>query len=261
MTQKHNLTLQAFDETVQAAFGAWKDMAGLRLFFAKTRTLLRARNVNLVIYPGGDRCSAFGIHELDTVDLVPEMMRTTDIGWSKSSRWATSRAQSLCMTAFRSSDLYRRYYSPYGLLHGAARHLALADREGKLVIDRDASEPDFDAEELEVIDRLSAHLERIIDWQASCLPSASGRWWLRPGAAAKDDCGSSIDLAASRFGLTPAEIRLVLPLLKGTGLRAAASELGISNNTAKSRLRSIFEKTGTHRQAQLVSLLLSSARL
>lgn len=35
----------------------------------------------------------------------------------------------------------------------------------------------------------------------------------------------------------------------------AASELDIAYNTARSHLRAIFAKTGTHRQVQLVTLL------
>jgi DNA-binding CsgD family transcriptional regulator len=40
---------------------------------------------------------------------------------------------------------------------------------------------------------------------------------------------------------------------------AAARRRGISGGTAKTQLASIFEKTGTHRQAELVRLLLDNA--
>jgi hypothetical protein len=51
-----------------------------------------------------------------------------------------------------------------------------------------------------------------------------------------------------RFGLTA-----------GDGRAAAARRGGISATTAKTHLSSIFEKTGTHRQAELIRLLLDAA--
>ena len=62
-----------------------------------------------------------------------------------------------------------------------------------------------------------------------------------------------------RFGLTAAEARLAAEILKGDGRAAAARRHGISAATAKTHLSSIFEKTGTHRQAELIRLLLDAA--
>jgi DNA-binding CsgD family transcriptional regulator len=59
-----------------------------------------------------------------------------------------------------------------------------------------------------------------------------------------------------RFGLTAAEAGLAAEIIKGDGREAAARRRGISVATARSQLSSIFEKTGTHRQAELVHLLL-----
>ncbi|MCK0209036.1 hypothetical protein MWN33_13445 [Starkeya koreensis] len=62
------------------------------------------------------------------------------------------------------------------------------------------------------------------------------------------------------FGLTLAEARLAVRLVAGTELRAAADELAVSYETARVRLRVIFQKTGTHRQGELVALLSRLAR-
>ncbi|HMF05729.1 MAG TPA: helix-turn-helix transcriptional regulator [Methylocella sp.] len=62
-----------------------------------------------------------------------------------------------------------------------------------------------------------------------------------------------------RFGLSEVESGVAVEILKGHGRRAAARRLGISDTTAKRHLASIFEKTGTHRQAELVHLLLDAA--
>jgi DNA-binding CsgD family transcriptional regulator len=62
------------------------------------------------------------------------------------------------------------------------------------------------------------------------------------------------DLARA-FGLTPAEARLASRLSSGEAVGLAAAKLGIAYETARCVLKSIFQKTDTHRQAQLVSLL------
>lgn len=59
-----------------------------------------------------------------------------------------------------------------------------------------------------------------------------------------------------RYGLTAAEAALAAEIVRGDGRAAAAQRRGISIATARSQLSSIFEKTGTSRQAELVRLLL-----
>ncbi len=60
---------------------------------------------------------------------------------------------------------------------------------------------------------------------------------------------------ARAFGLSPAELRLALLVGNGTSPSEAAEELGIARETARSQLKSVFAKTGTHRQAELVAVL------
>lgn len=62
------------------------------------------------------------------------------------------------------------------------------------------------------------------------------------------------------FGLTPAEARLAVLLATGESLEYAADTLGVTRETARSRIKSIFQKTGSHRQAALVALLTSFER-
>jgi DNA-binding CsgD family transcriptional regulator/PAS domain-containing protein len=57
------------------------------------------------------------------------------------------------------------------------------------------------------------------------------------------------------FGLTPAESRLALLLCDGHTPRQIADLIGVSTNTLKTQLTSIYRKTGTSRQSQLVRLL------
>ena len=45
----------------------------------------------------------------------------------------------------------------------------------------------------------------------------------------------------------------------GHGLQSVADELRVTLSTARTHLQSVFEKTGTHRQAELVRLLIELA--
>ena len=59
------------------------------------------------------------------------------------------------------------------------------------------------------------------------------------------------------FALTPAEARLAIKICSGESLDKLADELTVSRDTARSQLKSIFQKTGVHRQSELVALLAS----
>jgi DNA-binding CsgD family transcriptional regulator len=72
-----------------------------------------------------------------------------------------------------------------------------------------------------------------------------------------DKLQSPVDfLFGDLYGLTEAESRLVCELMDGRGLTAAAETLGLSRNTVHSQLASVFQKTGTRRQGELLRLLL-----
>ena len=60
------------------------------------------------------------------------------------------------------------------------------------------------------------------------------------------------------YGLTAAEARVALLTLRGAGLRPIAEELAVSVSTVRIHLQRVFDKTGTHRQAALVRLLLGA---
>jgi len=66
------------------------------------------------------------------------------------------------------------------------------------------------------------------------------------------------DVLAELFGFTPAESALALLLSNGLTLDEASEELGVSRNTAKSHLSTVFSKTGITRQTKLIQLILKS---
>ena len=57
------------------------------------------------------------------------------------------------------------------------------------------------------------------------------------------------------FGFTPAEARLAAALSRGKSLDQSARDFGVGPTTQRSHLKSIFAKTGTGRQAELVAVL------
>jgi DNA-binding CsgD family transcriptional regulator len=61
------------------------------------------------------------------------------------------------------------------------------------------------------------------------------------------------------YGLTAAECRLAANLCDGETLAAVAKRLRVSESTVKTQLQSIFDKTQTRRQVQLVKLLIGLA--
>jgi DNA-binding CsgD family transcriptional regulator len=59
---------------------------------------------------------------------------------------------------------------------------------------------------------------------------------------------------AGAYDLTNAETRLIGLLTAGQGLFEAAEKLGITKNTARTHMRNIYSKVGTHRQSDLIRL-------
>ena len=66
---------------------------------------------------------------------------------------------------------------------------------------------------------------------------------------------TSAETLQSILGLTEAEATFAVLLANGDSIDRAAEFLGIARETARHRLKSIFAKTDTHRQGELVALL------
>jgi DNA-binding CsgD family transcriptional regulator len=64
------------------------------------------------------------------------------------------------------------------------------------------------------------------------------------------------NIFAPLFGLTPGETRLLSALSSEKSLTTAARRLKITQSTARTHLKHIMEKTGTHRQAELIGLFI-----
>jgi DNA-binding CsgD family transcriptional regulator/PAS domain-containing protein len=64
---------------------------------------------------------------------------------------------------------------------------------------------------------------------------------------------------AKLYGLTGSELRVLLAMAPGLSVKEAAEVLGIGENTAKTHLQHIYDKTGTSKQTELLHLFMSSS--
>jgi DNA-binding CsgD family transcriptional regulator len=70
----------------------------------------------------------------------------------------------------------------------------------------------------------------------------------------------NLQLLQTRFALTRAEARVVKLLAEGRSMKRIAEELDVSLETARTHAKRAMQKTDTHRQAELVSLVLQGRR-
>src|SRR5208283_5064322 len=68
--------------------------------------------------------------------------------------------------------------------------------------------------------------------------------------------GPPAAILAKTFHLTPSEAKVACIIARGAPPDIAARELKISRETAPNQLKAVFAKTDTHRQSELVALLL-----
>ena len=57
------------------------------------------------------------------------------------------------------------------------------------------------------------------------------------------------------FGLTAAEAQVAIDIAAGRSVEDIAASRSVTRNTVRSQLKSIFDKTNTHRQLQLATLV------
>ena len=77
----------------------------------------------------------------------------------------------------------------------------------------------------------------------------------RPGARGEPD----IAALAEYYRLTPVESRVTRELVKGLSVQEVAQALQLKEPTVRTYLKQIFQKTSTHRQAELMQLMLNGA--
>jgi DNA-binding CsgD family transcriptional regulator len=68
----------------------------------------------------------------------------------------------------------------------------------------------------------------------------------------------SSDTLRDLFGFTGGEVRVAIHLANGFSIDETAKALGITKNTTKSHVKSIYEKTGVNKQIKLIQLIARS---
>ncbi len=132
------------------------------------------------------------------------------------------------------------------LLKATIERLLTAPRHNPLITDRIIVQRQ---DKLPVIMRIWPYYSRTDnDTEAARVVVTLNALGPRPGPPAP--------ILAKTFGLTPSEARLACIIARGVPPNIAAQELKISKETARNQLKSIFAKTDTHRQSELVALLL-----
>ncbi len=63
---------------------------------------------------------------------------------------------------------------------------------------------------------------------------------------------------AKLYGLTDGELRVLLAMAPGLGVKEATEVLGISDATARTHVQHIYDKTGTSKQTELMHLFMSA---
>ncbi len=71
--------------------------------------------------------------------------------------------------------------------------------------------------------------------------------------------GDAIDEVMDAYGLTPSERKLLNELIAGRSVKEAAEMLNITRATSRNRLARIMAKTDTHRQSELIQVILRSS--
>jgi DNA-binding CsgD family transcriptional regulator/PAS domain-containing protein len=66
------------------------------------------------------------------------------------------------------------------------------------------------------------------------------------------------ELFEKRFGISPAECRVLAMLIQGMTVRETATVLGISEPTTRTHLQKLLQKTGTNRQSTLIRLAMTA---
>lgn len=69
----------------------------------------------------------------------------------------------------------------------------------------------------------------------------------------------SMQQLKSLYGFTQAEARLAIALCSGKTIHDCAEHLSVKIATVRTQLRALMEKTGSHRQAELLTKLLSAS--
>lgn len=96
----------------------------------------------------------------------------------------------------------------------------------------------------------------VVQLSSISLPGSNARHVIALAVDPDRQADISAEVLASLFGCTSAEARLAAALVAGKRLEEIGEEFGVKQTTLTFHLQNLFQKTHTHRQADLVALLI-----
>lgn len=142
---------------------------------------------------------------------------------------------------FCDSEYYNDWFRPNGMRYTAGGQVQNRDGLHLMVaLPRSHASGPYTPEDVRRLQTYFNHIGRSFEIQDA----------IKSGVSAPD-----FDEFALRYKLTPAEVKLVVHLVDTGGLKQCAEHLHCSYNTVRAHLRSVFEKTQTHSQPQLLRLI------
>lgn len=242
------------------------------------RALLRARMTSLLEYRGDDRPDR--VHA--AVGLDPAFRVSYETYYCRRNIY-TARGQHL-LTRLGSvapheaycrdeeilrSEYYNDFQRRLGLFRVMAGAVGGGPREVLLVtVSRGRDQPSFSSRDLACLRWLTPHFQRGLRLQARMagrsersarLASGTAPGSIAAGAIRATSAADAIrepETARTACHLTAAEARFATLLVDGHSIAEICGQLEIRVSTARTHLRHLFQKTGTRRQAELVSALL-----
>lgn len=148
--------------------------------------------------------------------------------------------------------------SPFALLHG---ELLLADSNARRALASALEQPfkiqSFAAPRGAGLLPWIVHLTPVSsDSIRQHLPQSDDAVLLLTVSDPLQDSGSNVTRLRAVFGFTQAETDIACHIAAGKSVEEISSLTGRSPETVRSHIKSLFSKTGTHRQPELISLLL-----
>lgn len=96
----------------------------------------------------------------------------------------------------------------------------------------------------------------VLQLSSPSLPGSNARYAIALVIDPDKQAGISAEVLASLFGCTAAEARLAAALVAGKRLEEIGEEFGVKQTTITFHLQNLFQKTHTHRQTDLVALII-----
>ena len=95
----------------------------------------------------------------------------------------------------------------------------------------------------------------VLQLSSISLPGSNARYAVALAIDPDQQADVAPEVLASLFGCTSAEARLAAALVAGKRLEEIGEEFGVKQTTITFHLQNLFQKTHTHRQADLIALL------